>query len=636
MTASNSVIPETPADRPCRGLGLARFPGTFSDADDTPTASGVRLAPGAGDFSGRPLMALHGEALHAMVSNLGQTDASYLTVDSTSSNVASQGFTTGSVLEGYRLQGIGVNIEGSNSEFPDSAESVTVSLYRADASGKPGDRLFDLVSPAGYKAGHHFFEAPPDTWLAAKTTYVMAWTHNSGTKHRLRRTLSDNEDSGKLTGFGIANAFASGADIDNLAFTTAGHSLEIAVYGEALGEDSEPLNQMVSNLRQASVADNYLELDSTTKVGTQAFTTGTYELGYEFQGVGINIEGSELMSAAQIPDSASTVSVSVYPADADGKPKQGKKLFDLESPSSFAAGAEHFFAAPPNATLAANKTYTVVWKYNSGTNHRLQRTASDNEDSNALADFSIADVFHWGAEIGNLSVASLDHALQIAVYGDYRRLVRGGYQVTPDWLHIPDGAQVGDQFRLLYVSKGLIDATSGDVEVYNQFVQDLAAFDYNDRIIRSVAPEFKAVVCTASVNARANTGMTDAQGVPVHWLDGGWYDRPTLIAKSYEQFYTADWTNRNWGAYVFGNSTELSPKRRFWTGCDARGVAHPTAHMGTTSPMKMVAVGTPGHTNAMFAPLGAVDVDSGYVGVDIGRGLGLYAISPIFTVVNQR
>ena len=203
---------------------------------------------------------------------------------------------------------------------------------------------------------------------------------------------------------------------------------------------------------------------------------------------------------------------------------------------------------------------------------------------------------------------------------------------------------MGDQFRLLFVTRGGTDATSGDIEDYNADVQWEADQAYNDRFIRSVAPEFKAVVCTAAVDARTNTGMTDVSGVPVHWLDGGLDDRPTLIANSYAEFYGGEWVNHEWGAYVTGNSARFhnsvlfNKNKQIWTGCDAEGVAHPDAHMGST--MGVVAVGTPAYRNDMgdldptkFAPLGAVDVDSGYVSAEIDKRRQIYAISPVFTVV---
>ena len=123
-----------------------------------------------------PLMALLGEPLVAMVQNLGQTDNTYFTVGD-DYKVVSQGFTTGSDPFGYRLQGIGVNIEGSddadgNAQVPSGPTSVSVAVH-ADLNGQPGAKLFDLVSPGEFAAGHSFFEAPPGTNLARNTSYVL-------------------------------------------------------------------------------------------------------------------------------------------------------------------------------------------------------------------------------------------------------------------------------------------------------------------------------------------------------------------------------------------------------------------------------------------------------------------------------
>ena len=108
-----------------------------------------------------PYMAVLGEPLDAMVQNLGQADDGYLGVGSATTKVASQGFTTGSDPFGYRLQGIGVNIEGSNdsngnAQVPSGPTSVSVAVH-ADSNGKPGEKLFDLVSPTEFAAGHSFF-----------------------------------------------------------------------------------------------------------------------------------------------------------------------------------------------------------------------------------------------------------------------------------------------------------------------------------------------------------------------------------------------------------------------------------------------------------------------------------------------
>ena len=195
---------------------------------DTPTP-GVTFTTTADVEIDIPHMAVLGEPLYAMVSNLGQTDNGHHSLGSASTKVASQGFTTGSQPVDYPLEGIGVNIEGSGSSYPDGPTSVSVAVH-ADSNGKPGEKLFDLISPTEYGAGHSFFEAPPGTNLAPDTSYVLVWRHLGGTWHRLRRTSSDGEDSGAALGSSIASALYRGADLTSLSADSGGNALEIAVY----------------------------------------------------------------------------------------------------------------------------------------------------------------------------------------------------------------------------------------------------------------------------------------------------------------------------------------------------------------------------------------------------------------------
>ena len=222
------------------GAVLTRVQQVDSDNDgdsDRPSAPGVSLHVGnsiAGADQAGPtaFMAVHGVPLYAMVQNLGQTDEGYLTVGSSSVKALTQGFTTGSDADGYELLGIGVNIEGSGGNVPDGSASVSVAVH-ANSGGKPGAKLFDLLSPTEYAAGHNFFEAPRGTTLAASTSYVMVWSHLGGTVHRLRKTGSNSEDSGARPAFSMANAFYQGTHLDNLAVDTGSDVLEMAVYTDA-------------------------------------------------------------------------------------------------------------------------------------------------------------------------------------------------------------------------------------------------------------------------------------------------------------------------------------------------------------------------------------------------------------------
>ena len=222
---------------------------------DAPPARGVTLSDHGDIAVIQPIAAVLGEPLHAMVQNLGQADNSHVSLGGTN-KVLSQGFTTGSDPDGYRLQGVGVNIEGSDSsgnpQVPDDATSVSVSVH-ADSGSVPGTKLFDLVSPTEYGPGHSFFEAPRGTHLDPSTSYHLVWSHLDGTGHRLQQTSSNGEDSGGLTGSSILNAFRRGADLDNLSQDSGGNALEIAVYTEFMIQNATGRPRILASAEGAPV-----------------------------------------------------------------------------------------------------------------------------------------------------------------------------------------------------------------------------------------------------------------------------------------------------------------------------------------------------------------------------------------------
>ena len=436
----------------------------------------------------------------------------------------------------------------------------------------------------------------------------------------------------------VAGADSDGVDSPAAAgVSLTGPKGDVALPNPYMAVLGEPLVAMVQNLGQTD--NGYVSVGATgLQVLSQGFTTGSDSFGYRLQGIGINIEGSDNVNGdAQLPGSPRSVSVAVH-ADSNGKP--GAKLFDLVSPTEYAPG-HSFFEAPPGTHLPPDTSYVLVWSHRGGHWHRLQRTSSNSEDTGKLTGSGIEDAYYRGANVASLSVDSGGNALEFAVYTEVKEQTR--IPVTQSWLHIPEGVDVGYQFRLLYVTHRGRLPTSGEIEEYNTWVRWEAKQAYSDPIIRGVSKDIKAVVCTADVDARTNTGMTGG-GVPVHWLDGGWDDRPTLIANSYSDFYDDEWVNTEYGAYVTGNSAYFHPSAKVWTGCDAYGDPHPEFPMGANSPMDIVVVGTPRDSAANNAPLGAVLFTTGaayykyFVVVDDEkqeRLLPLYAIMPILTVVAE-
>ena len=559
-----------------------------------------------------------------LAANFAQTDTGDQELVSDGDKVG-LGFQVGTA-DRYLIRGFSYT-QGTAQPNPPS----TINLYDADSSDRPDTKLFALADPPG-SYGVMTYTAPQGaTVTGGSAKYIARLQEDVSDPYidisHLLTLQSDDEDSPTAEGVSLWNVLM---DFVTDPAGTQEHISRMAVLGE-------PLDAMVSNLGQSN--DGYLSLFGTSsQVASQGFTTGSDQFGYRLQGVGVNIEGS----SSQFPDGPTSVSVAVH-ADSNGQP--GAKLFDLVSPGEFGAG-HSFFEAPPGTNLAPNTSYVLVWRYLGGTGHRLQQTSNDSEDSGALTGSSIANAFYRGADLSSLSVDSGGNALEIAVYtvvNEKVPFVPGGHPVTQSWLHIPEDVDVGYQFRVLFVTHRGRLPTSGDIEEYNAWVRWEAEQKYNDPTIRAVASEFKAVVCTAADDARTNTGMTGI-GVPIHWLDGGWQDRPTLIANLNAEFYGDEWVNHDWGAYVTGNSAYFHENAKIWTGCDSKGVAHPSFPMGAVSAMDMVAVGTPNDGEANNAPLGAVDVDSGYAyykffvvidGEKEERLLPLYAISPIFTVVAE-
>ncbi|NCR77087.1 MAG: PEP-CTERM sorting domain-containing protein [Microcystis aeruginosa K13-06] len=91
---------------------------------------------------------------------------------------------------------------------------------------------------------------------------------------------------------------------------------------------------------------------------------------------------------------------------------------------------------------------------------------------------------------------------------------------------VPPGLNPGDQYRLVFVTDGTRDATSSDIDDYNNFVTNevtgsplataLTAAGFTPSAIT-----WKAIGSTDSVAARDNTGTNPSStGVPIYLIDG--------------------------------------------------------------------------------------------------------------------
>mgnify|MGYP002623760887 CR=1 FL=1 len=78
--------------------------------------------------------------------------------------------------------------------------------------------------------------------------------------------------------------------------------------------------------------------------------------------------------------------------------------------------------------------------------------------------------------------------------------------------------EAGDQYRLTFVTSTTRDATSTDINVYNDFVQGVAGSSTTFSNLGDAT--WKVIGSTEAVNARVNTGTTGTGGVSTFLMDG--------------------------------------------------------------------------------------------------------------------
>ena len=185
------------------------------------------------------------------------------------------------------------------------------------------------------------------------------------------------------------------------------------------------------------------------------------------------------------------------------------------------------------------------------------------------------------------------------------------------------GLAVGDQFRLLFLSSTKRNATATDIATYNTFIQTRAAAGHTD--IRDYSAGFRAVGCTAAVDARDNTATTyttSDKGVPIYWLNGA------KAADQYEDFYDGSWddeANDKNESGTNGLDTSLNDN---WplTGCSHDGTELTTFGASRALGASQVSVGRPNSSSSGHGPLFA----NSQVGAVFSRPM--YGLSAVFQV----
>ena len=278
----------------------------------------------------------------------------------------------------------------------------------------------------------------------------------------------------------------------------------------------------------------------------QGFTTGSDSAGYTLTSIDIHFQSGGSFISAVVRKT---------------NPATGDLVATLTGPSFPLIGSgTQTFTAPSNTSLDASTEYFVVLDNPGGSNGLSSWTTDDDgEDAGGEAGWSINDSSHRRTASSTGSFSASARAIKIRVNG-YTKPT----SVPADWSLTPTGLTAGEQFRLLFLSSTTRNASSSAIADYNTFVQNRAAAGHTD--IQAYSAGFRAVGCTAAVDARDNTSTTyttTAKGVPIYWLNG------TQAADDYEDFYDGDWddeANDKNESGTDGPDTSQAANRP-WTGC---------------------------------------------------------------------
>ena len=194
--------------------------------------------------------------------------------------------------------------------------------------------------------------------------------------------------------------------------------------------------------------------------------------------------------------------------------------------------------------------------------------------------------------------------------------------VLSTWSLRPAAMNVGDQFRLLFLSSTQRDAQSATISDYNSFIQTRVVAGHAD--IQTHTIGFRAVGCTETIDARDNT-FTTGTSVPIYWLNGA------KVADDYADFYDGSWDDEvNNKSELGSNGPDTSSAANYpWTGCINDGTEATSSvniSQGLGRPQG-VRVGRPNSSISNHGPLSS-DATVAYT-----ADRPMYGISGIFRVV---
>lgn len=140
---------------------------------------------------------------------------------------------------------------------------------------------------------------------------------------------------------------------------------------------------------------------------------------------------------------------------------------------------------------------------------------------------------------------------------------------------VPDSLKPGDQYRLVFITLGKIQATSSDISTYDAFVTTQAN---SSSALTALGTTWRIIGSTQMVDAKTHTNTDDSPagltGVPIFRLDG------LRIADNYDDLWDG---NIQRPIYVAQDGTLLDTCCGSWTGTLTSGLNAGLAALGASS-----------------------------------------------------
>jgi hypothetical protein len=193
-------------------------------------------------------------------------------------------------------------------------------------------------------------------------------------------------------------------------------------------------------------------------------------------------------------------------------------------------------------------------------------------------------------------------------------------------IYRPTGLSLGDPYRLIFITGGLIEPTSSNLQDYNDFVAAEAALP--NSLVRGLNTGWSAIVSSEFTSARTNTNTDPTpegpNGVPLFLVDG-----QTRIADNYDDLWDgaidAPVELTQFGTEPVGG---IFPPNLAWTGTRADGTSYLTFDDPLTMGTSSVVGGFGSQTNEYW-------VSGALIGIGGDDGGHLYAVSGVLTAVPE-